>query len=218
MSSSPSDGKIPWFDKPAVLFAALVLFPPLGLFALWKTTRFGKAPKGIITLAAAVWGIFLWSVGGGEAAPQLASPQEINEKLPFLSECTQVEKAVSNELQHKWTNVIFNSSVDERTVYLADDGFDGTWDLLIVGGDVLIDSPEKFHLNLSQQLEIIKVAIHQEGSSDLDDVVIDLLEDMIANSGYSESTRIGEYSISVRVPTNQRGQTRSVEFYVSVAK
>lgn len=43
-----------WYDKKTVVFILIVLFFPVGLYALWKSSTFSKKAKGIITGVVAV--------------------------------------------------------------------------------------------------------------------------------------------------------------------
>ena len=47
-----------WYDKKALVIILLIIFFPVGLYALWKNNKFSMISKGIITAVIAILLIF----------------------------------------------------------------------------------------------------------------------------------------------------------------
>lgn len=60
-----SEAKMEWYERKGLVFILLVLFFPVGLFALWKNSAFTTKAKGIITGVVAVVFIVVMTSGGG---------------------------------------------------------------------------------------------------------------------------------------------------------
>jgi len=57
--------KTAWYEKTGLLVVLLIVFFPVGLYGVWKNTRFTTKTKGIITGVVAVVFIVVMTSGGG---------------------------------------------------------------------------------------------------------------------------------------------------------
>lgn len=85
--------KAPWYENKVVVVVLLILFFPVGLFALWKNTGFTTKAKGLLTGVVAI--VFIGAMAGGNGdAPVSKGPspgvsKEVSKAPPAVSEPQQ---------------------------------------------------------------------------------------------------------------------------------
>ena len=60
-----------WYDKKALVIILLIIFFPVGLYALWKNNKFSMISKGVITVIVAFF-VVIFALQGNQPELQEA--------------------------------------------------------------------------------------------------------------------------------------------------
>lgn len=91
-----SSGKCPWYTKNVWIILLLVFFFPIGLFLMWKYSKWGKKTKGIITAVILILAI-VSSVDNKETEPSNDSIVSIDEQRGVEENSSAQETTISTE-------------------------------------------------------------------------------------------------------------------------
>ena len=125
-----------WYDKKALVIILLVIFFPVGLYALWKSNRFSKMSKGIIT-AVVIAILLIFGFMDEQEEKTIQDQQKTVEKksniraslddfkmaIPLLSQRKMEITKRTDRLEYSWENLSVTGQSNSATVY--DDGKDG---------------------------------------------------------------------------------------------
>lgn len=103
-----------WYQKLPVIIALLILFPPAGLFLMWKYTSWNKVLKGVITIVLAI--LFISTVSGGKTNTTQSSD-------------VKVERVINYEIVKRWS---IPNGGEGKTIIISMDNFNEA-DMLLLG-------------------------------------------------------------------------------------
>ena len=132
-----------WYDKKALVIILLVIFFPVGLYALWKSNRFSKMSKGIIT-AVVIAILLIFGFMDEQEEKTIQGQQKTVEKksniraslddfkmaIPLLSQRKMEITERTDRLEYSWKNLSTTGQSNWATFY--DDGKDGTVDQITI--------------------------------------------------------------------------------------
>lgn len=110
-----------WYEKTWFTWLTLIIFPPLGIFLLWKYRDYTPKTKKILTVVFAIWLVFsvVNSNDNKQNSPQEAPATQTvqqEEKLPDDVKAIQDETKLTAEQSKQVAEVLKQCGFDEFTI------------------------------------------------------------------------------------------------------
>ena len=160
--------KTNWYDKKALVIILLVIFFPVGLYALWKSNRFSKMSKGIITAVIVILLIFGFMDEQEEKTIQdqqktvekksniRASLDDFKMAIPLLSQRKMKNTERTDRLEYSWENLSTTGQSNWARFY--DDGKDGKIDQITIVVATDINNEINTTMSIGLAYKFIEVA------------------------------------------------------------